>query len=473
MAESAEVCGQHARRTVGSSHASIAARAEGPSVSHDEGSNDAKKSAAEAPSLHDTVPGVPDMELGRTLPTGAAFQPAAAPSAKQASTMPNTPASLPRYDGASPPPQAAHDSARPSAPAPGTGGPLTFGTTRNEFSTPKLSAREKAKRSVLTHTLQMPLVVAPLPPTAANAPDAHRRMTLKGGSQPASAALPAGWTSMHRVGSGVPPEPSSSRPAPRSTVPLHNARSERSVQPERSDPSDGSDQRPRTNHSERFQREPTTDPRRSEPVRAQPTLQDAPPFMWQQPEQSPHELPPWRERARMHEYERETMPDSMPIRIPALSMREWLFIGLLACASAATLYSLLIDDVTRSVEEDAEAAAAVAPEHVVTPAPLPERRETAQANQVKPAAPATPEAAAAAAAAPSAASSANLTEIVSEPAQAEIVVGGAVIGNTPAQVVRGDKDADYLLRKPGYEPQLVRVTPHSPKIITITMHAKQ
>ena len=59
---------------------------------------------------------------------------------------------------------------------------------------------------------------------------------------------------------------------------------------------------------------------------------------------------------------------------------------------------------------------------------------------------------------------------MSEPAHAEIVIGGAVIGNTPAQIVRGDKDADYLLRKPGYEPQLVRVTPRSPKRISITLH---
>jgi hypothetical protein len=231
---------------------------------------------------------------------------------------------------------------------------------------------------------------------------------------------------------------------------MHDARPARSVPPEPSD------------QSEPFQREPPTDPTPPEPVRAHPTLQDAPPFMWQRGGQSTHELPRWSERSRLPEYERETLPGSMPIRIPALTMREWLFIGLLACASAATLYSLLIDDVTRPVEDDADAAAAVAPEHIVRPAPLQEQRA------VKPS-PAVP----AAAATSSAAKAANLTEIASEPAQAEIVVGGAVIGNTPAQVVRGDTDADYLLRKPGYEPQLVRVTPHSPKLITITLHAKQ
>jgi hypothetical protein len=387
--------------------------------------------------------------------------------------MPNTPASLPRYDDASSPPQASHasqaspDSARPSSPPPsGTGGPLTFGTTRKDFGAPKLSAREKAKRNVLTHTLQMPLVVTPMPPTAASAPDAHRRMTLQGGAQPpgaaqsAGAALPAGWTSMHRVGSGAPPEPSSARPVPRSTVPLHSARPERNVYTEPTTPSAGSDTR-RVDQSERFQRErePIGDSNRPEPGRAHPTLQDAPPFAWQQGGPPPPELPRWSERPRLPEYERETMPESMPIRIPSLSVREWLFIALLACASAATLYSLLIDDVTNPIEDDAEAVTGAAPEHVVTPAPLPPVPEKSQAKPASPAAPA--------------AASANLTEIVSEPAQAEIVVGGAVIGNTPAHVVRGDKDADYLLRKPGYEPQLVRVTPHSPKIITITLHAKQ
>ncbi len=102
-------------------------------MGHDEGSSDTKKTP-----LHDTVPGVPDMELGRTLPTGAA------------------------YDGAPPPAAATQRSGtadpaapRSTLPPAGTGGPLTFGTTRRDFGgVPKLSAREKAKRNVLTHTLQ-------------------------------------------------------------------------------------------------------------------------------------------------------------------------------------------------------------------------------------------------------------------------------------------------------------------------------
>jgi hypothetical protein len=363
--------------------------------------------------------------------------------------MPNTPATLPKInaDAAAAAPS---EPKRPSVPPTGTGGPLEFGTTRKEYGAPKLSAREKAKRNVLTHTLQMPLTVTPLPPPAASSPsqpsaaspsnparaaDAHRRMTLKGGTQPPNSPLPAGWTSMHRVGSGSTPEPSSARSAPRSTDPMMAAR--------------------RT--------EPVRESTRAEPVTAQPVGQsagqsvgsDAPPFLWQQPPSTSQEGRRF-ERLRHGEFDRDTLPEGTAIRVPSLSTREWLFIALLACASAATLYSLLIDDV-RSVEEETDAATGAAAEHVVTPAPVPEPAERTETK----AAPAT-----------AAAASSNTTEIISEPSEAEIVVGGAVIGNTPARVVRGAQDADYLLRKQGFEPQLVRVTPHSPKTITITLHAK-
>jgi hypothetical protein len=464
-------------------------RAEGSSVS-DEGSNDPDESGAGSSrkaSLYDTVPGVPDIELGRTLPTGAAL---AAPwsaaeiasnpvqsrlestkassdasNHSSASTMPNTPSSLPRLDKAPSQSPAPEEPARASTPPSGTGGPLTFGTTRKDFgggSAPKLSPREKAKRNILTHTLQMPLTVSPLPPSAAGLPDSQRRATQQGSTQPQA---PAGWTSMHRVGSGAPPEPTSSstppstsRPAAaRRTEPMQFSQLDLTPPTERADRSERFE---RNDPSERFQRAEPVTASRSEAPRSQPTLQDQP-SAWQRPSQQPQrELPRWSERPRHPEYERETLPGSAPVRVPALSTREWLFIGLLACASAATLYSLLIDDVTTPVEEDAEAATAAVPEHVVKPAPLPEPGKV----DSKPGAQQ--------AAAPAAAS-ANLTEIVSEPARAEIVVGGAVIGNTPAQVPRGDKDADYLLRKQGYEPQLVRVTPHSPKSITITLHPKQ
>lgn len=107
---------------------------------------------------------------------------------------------------------------------------------------------------------------------------------------------------------------------------------------------------------------------------------------------------------------------------------------------------------TTEVEEETDAATTI--EHVVTPA-----EPVAEKAAAKPA--------------QASASAANVTEIVSDPPHAEVVLGGAVIGNTPAQVVRGPKEADYLLRKQGYESQLVRVTPHSGKSISITLRPKQ
>src|SRR5262245_34985685 len=71
--------------------------AEDPVVSHDEGSS--KPGEADlvtddgAPSLRDTQPGVPvDMELSRTLPTGAAFH-MTWRSPQPQIVLPNTPAS--------------------------------------------------------------------------------------------------------------------------------------------------------------------------------------------------------------------------------------------------------------------------------------------------------------------------------------------------------------------------------------------
>lgn len=451
----------------------VSESSQGRSVSHDEGSSDAKKSSDRAPSLNDTVPGVPDIELGRTLQTGAAFHATAVTYPTPTSPMPNTPASLPRHDtpgAAGPSSSAPKDSERASGPPSGTGGPLTFGTTRQEFSAaPKVSAREKAKRNVLTHTLQMPMTITPMPPPAANPsgqPSASkqesRRATIKG-TQPPGVSLLPGWTSMHRVGmSSPPPETWSSRPPAHNTDRNLNApppeRGDSSQRFERSERADRSERFERNDPSERVQRAQPVSERAPEPRHNNPTLQDQP-FSWQNPPPSGREMPRWSDRARMPEYDRETLPESAPIRIPALSAREWLFIALLACASAATLYSLLVDDMTTPVEEATESVTGAAAEHVVTPAPVPDPQRAQPEGETKAAAPV--------------AANANVTEIVSEPAHAEIVVGGAVVGNTPAQVVRGDKDADYLLRKTGYEPELVRVTPHSPKHITITLRPKQ
>jgi hypothetical protein len=234
---------------------------------------------------------------------------------------------------------------------------------------------------------------------------------------------------MQRIGSGDAAEPTSSRPTPRHTDPMV---------------------------ATVVNGTPAVNPRRqtSRYNLPEPAEQDArpEPASWQRSAaRSPEEdAAHWATRMRTEEFERTTEPNAIPIRVPALNPREWLFIALLACASAATLYSLLIDDVTPSVEEDTDAATTI--EHVVTPAePAAEK----------------------AAPKPSVASATSITEIASDPPHAEVVLGGAVIGNTPTQVVRGQKDADYLLRKQGYESQLVRVTAHSGPSISITLRAKQ
>ena len=385
-------------------------------VSHDQGNRDERRSDAKsgqpAP-LNDTQPGLPDIELARTLPMGPALS--------------------------------------------GTGGPLSFGTTRREFAgvgdaprEPKLSAREKAKRNILTHTLQMPLVVNPAPPSAASEPPARARQatTQKGGSP---SPLPAGWTSVHRVGS-MPNEAEQERPAPRHTDPMLHNRQHESVQTAPTVVTS------RYTHEPSREREPAETARSQSPVSSAPigspsSDSEAASFDWRRP-------PPLPQSARRsedphRESERDTHPSGVPIRVPALNTREWLFIGLLACASAATLYSLLIDDTTRSTEDDTEAA--TSPEHVVTPAPL--GQEAERGANLGPNL-------------PGSAAPAEATAIISDPAQAEIVLGGDVIGTTPAQVARGTQGADYLVRKAGYEPQLVRVTPNSPKSITITLHPK-
>lgn len=457
-------------------------------------------------------------DLGRTLPTGAALHKSAAVFDPPASTMPNTPSS-PRQDASNPrdgtDASPSESDARPSVPS-GTGGPLTFGTTRREFSpapipvpSPKVSAREKAKRNILTHTLQMPLTVNPLPPTAASAATSNpshssqsaaaqsaaavpsRRQTIKGTVPPGFApnsVPPAGWTSINRVGSSSGPEPTPSRSPAFATEPqmhssnaAHAEREDRSQRYERADRSERvarGDRNERNDYdanetSQRFSNES----RGNAAARAAEGSRENSKVSWQ--DAAGQQLPSWYDRNRPLEYERETLPGSAPIRIPALSAREWLFIGLLACASAATLYSLLIDEVQAPTQDEYEAATSASPEHVVTPAPVAEAKAPDPDGLLKPAVPnaaapaARANAAQPAAATPAPSASANLTAIISEPANAEIVVGGAVVGTTPAQVVRGDKPADYLLRKTGYESQLVRVSPNSPKSVTITLHPKQ
>jgi hypothetical protein len=481
---------------------------EGFSVSHDEGSGPARENESvndgddEGTSLRDTAPGVvPEMELSRTLPTGAAFHATwripnlsaassrdpgqesgihaversskhsaglARAGADAPSTMPNTPANSRASDAAKRAttpmkfslPQAAHPSDDGGAAGDDR---ASFGTTRREFNQPKLSPREKARRNVLTHTLQMPLVVRPVQPSAANPEEAVERAvrlaaTQRQGSQPSP--LPGAWTSVHRVGSGTPPEPSSTRPAAaRSTDPMVMGR----ARPEsrRHDAHHGhSVHDVRGVHDVRDVHDA-----HAETIRMQAAVQAVPEASgFARPESVPsasmRDSAGWAQ-LRTGDYERVTVPGD-PVRIPELSGREWLFIALLACASAATLYSLIVDDITLPHEEQTVEAATTF-EHLVKPA-LPNAVLKPGATQLTNTAAQLTNTAAAAAT--------DTTEIVSEPSSAEIVVGGAVIGNTPARVVRGSSEADYLLRKQGYEPQLVRITPHSPKSITITLHPK-
>lgn len=70
---------------------------------------------------------------------------------------------------------------------------------------------------------------------------------------------------------------------------------------------------------------------------------------------------------------------------------------------------------------------------------------------------------------PAAAPSGPMTRISTQPTGAEIVYRGAVIANTPADVQRPETEADYLLRKPGYQPQLVRISSASPSHITLNL----
>jgi len=78
----------------------------------------------------------------------------------------------------------------------------------------------------------------------------------------------------------------------------------------------------------------------------------------------------------------------------------------------------------------------------------------------------------AASAEPAAANSGvRATELRSEPAGAEVVVNGAVVGNTPVRVARASSDVDYTLRLPGYESKVVRVGSQSPATIAVTLRA--
>jgi hypothetical protein len=334
-----------------------------------------------------------------------------------------------------------------------------MGETQKEFiqAEPVPPRNMRAARNLLAQTLQMPLTVSPvpLPPPPEQAPQPQRRTT----------AQLHGWTSVQRIGGDASNEATGARPASaRSTDPMSGLGAGRA------------------GHASQPSHERQESASRSAP----PPL----PGRSGRPANLSSAIPS--PAGRSLDYDRTTIPNAHAVRVPELSAREWLFIGLLLCASAATLYSLLVDDVTPTSPEDLESSSAV--EHVVTPAtaaddtsatqrppgtPTPPPDKPAAAPAVAPATAAEPWRAPGSAAPPSAAgtttpaaAAVQTTELVTDPPQAEVVLGGAVIGNTPARVTRGAQSTDYLLRKPGFEPQVVRVSAQSPERISVTLHSR-
>jgi hypothetical protein len=68
-----------------------------------------------------------------------------------------------------------------------------------------------------------------------------------------------------------------------------------------------------------------------------------------------------------------------------------------------------------------------------------------------------------------AANSVQATELKSQPAGAEVLVGNAVVGSTPVRVARGSTDMVYVLRLAGHESKVVRVGPNSPPSILVQL----
>ncbi|MDD9947493.1 MAG: hypothetical protein OXU20_41015 [Myxococcales bacterium] len=59
--------------------------------------------------------------------------------------------------------------------------------------------------------------------------------------------------------------------------------------------------------------------------------------------------------------------------------------------------------------------------------------------------------------------------VVSIPPQADVVADGMLIGRTPLSVVRGKQDALLLVRRSGYEAQMIRVGPSSPPQVKVVL----
>jgi hypothetical protein len=130
-------------------------------------------------------------------------------------------------------------------------------------------------------------------------------------------------------------------------------------------------------------------------------------------------------------------------RVPA--RKDWLFVVLVVGALGVTA-SMLLSYRSSGEEESAEA--------------VPEEEEVLEDPSLQPSAPEQ---------AQPASSGVRATELRSDPPGAEVVVNGAVVGNTPVRVARSESDMDYTLRLPGFESKVVRVGSQSPATIAVTL----
>jgi hypothetical protein len=396
------------------------------------GSKESDAVQAGADSILDTQPGIPELDLKQTLPTGAAFHAtwrmqSLTPNSLPIETQESGVHPLRACDGNNTGGAQARAASSPQTPAgaPPTSQPEAVGARAAAPAGPS-----RRPRALLAQTLQMPLTVTPV------TTDQTESFRARPAQKPPASSAPPGWQSVQRIGGGddANADAGVSRPAPKHTDPMHSS------------------PRPR---GEAARSVPPPLPQRGLRLPGAPEGAAEP-------------------MGRHSDYNRSTLPHGNVVRVPELSTREWMFIGLLLCASAATLYSLLVDDVTPAVEEDLEAATNV--EHVVTPAngdlaAAPSGAQPSPGADPKAAVPAAPPAPTAPPPQPVAAVE-KMTEIITDPPEAELLLGGAVVGNTPAKVGRSQLTTDYLLRKAGYEPQVVRVSPTSPDTITVTLHSR-
>jgi hypothetical protein len=73
----------------------------------------------------------------------------------------------------------------------------------------------------------------------------------------------------------------------------------------------------------------------------------------------------------------------------------------------------------------------------------------------------------------SAQTDAPMTEVTSNPEGAELIHQGAVVGNTPTKVKRPTYEQIYLLRLPGHESQLLRISPASGEKVHVTLRPSE